>query len=118
VLNLLLPSLSEKTYLDLCCSSDPRLVLTKENTMADRRVTQSRKDEDGDITALCNPAEPWSPRLKANAIADIDNGIHVYFVDRAGYRTNVQVVDDPDGKYLRTTADTTSANNLDNLPDC
>jgi len=30
--------------------------------MADRQVTQSRKDSDGDILALCNPGEYWSPR--------------------------------------------------------
>lgn len=86
--------------------------------MAERRVTQSRKDKDGDITALCNPGEPWSPRHKGDAINDIDSGAHRYYVDRAGFKTYVHVVDDPDGKYLRTTADTESANNLDNLPNC
>lgn len=86
--------------------------------MPDRRVTQSRKDDDGAITALCNPTEYWSPRHKANAIADIENDINVYYVEEAGYRSIVHVVDDADGKYLRTMADKTSANNLDNLPDC
>ena len=86
--------------------------------MADRRVTQSRKDKDGDITALCNPAADWSPRYKSSAITDIEAGTHTYYVDQAGYRTEVNVVKDPKGKYLRTTADPTSKNNLDNLPDC
>ena len=86
--------------------------------MADRRVTQSGKNNEGDITALCNPTQFWSPRPKLSAISDIENAIHVYYVDRAGYRSNVQVIADPDGKYLRTTADRTSANNLANLPDC
>jgi len=86
--------------------------------MADRRVTQSRKDSDGDITALCNPGSTWSPRGKAGAIHDIDTETHTYFVDRAGYRTDVDVVNGPTGKYLRTTPDPTSDNNLDNLPDC
>jgi hypothetical protein len=86
--------------------------------MADRRVTHSRKDPDGDITALCNPGQTWSAALKSEAIRDIEGGSHTYYVDRAGYRTNVQVVVGATGKYLRTTADPSSANNLDNLPDC
>lgn len=86
--------------------------------MPDRRVTQSRKGDDGDITALCNPREYWSPRRKADAISDIENDIHVYYVDRAGHRSVVQVVNDRARTYLRTTADETSDNNLDNLPDC
>lgn len=87
--------------------------------MADRRVTRSRKDRDGDITALCNHGEYWSPREKHLVISDIELGHHSYYVDASGFRTNVQVITRPDGsKYLRTTADSTSRNNLDNLPDC
>jgi hypothetical protein len=40
--------------------------------MADRPVIQSRKDYDGDILALCNPHEYWSPRVKRDAINDIN----------------------------------------------
>ncbi len=29
--------------------------------MAERKVTQSYKDKDGDITALCIPSATWSP---------------------------------------------------------
>jgi hypothetical protein len=84
--------------------------------MAGRRVTQTRKNNQGDITALCNPAESWSPRRKVDAISDIESNAHTYYVDRDGHRTNVHVVDGPTGKYLRTTADSGSANNLDNIP--
>lgn len=85
----------------------------------DRRVTQSRKDKDGDITGLCSPGASWSPRSKADVISDIENGTHSYYVDAAGYRTDVSVVKHPNGsKYLRTSTDKTSKNNLDNLPDC
>ncbi len=83
--------------------------------MADRRVRQTGKDSDGDITSLCNTGEAWSPRSKADAVNDIRSGTHDYFVDEAGFRTNVNVTVDGD---LRTTADRTSRNNLDNLPDC
>ncbi|MGH7752739.1 MAG: DUF3892 domain-containing protein [Gemmatimonadales bacterium] len=86
--------------------------------MADRRVTQTRKDKDRDITALCNPSEAWSPHAKHDAIRDIEQRAHTYYVDRADQRTDVHVVNGPTGKYLRTTADPSSANNLDNLPDC
>lgn len=85
--------------------------------MADRRVRQTAKDRDGDITALCNAGEFWSPRQKGSAINDIETETHTYFV-REGNRVEVGVVNGPTGKYLRTDADPGSANNLDNLPDC
>ena len=86
--------------------------------MADRRVTRTGKDNDGDITKLCNSAANWSPRTRAVAVRDIENGDHTYYVDEAGSRTNVRVVTVNGKKHLRTTADKTSKNNLDNLPDC
>lgn len=87
--------------------------------MADRRVTHTGKDRDGDILCLCNGGETWSPRQKANAIYDIDNQIHSYYVLwTGGQRTDIQVVNGPRGKYLRTDRDNTTRNNLDDLPDC
>ncbi len=86
--------------------------------MADRRVTHSRKDRDGDITALCNPGESWSPPAKADAIRDIDNNIHTYHVLAGGRRVGIHVVNGPTGKYLRTDPDLTDRNNLDDLPNC
>jgi hypothetical protein len=85
--------------------------------MADRRVRRTGKDQ-GDIISLCNPGEEWSPRVKADAISDIEGGIHRYYVREEGDVAWVSVVDGPTGKYLRTTADSSSKNNLDNLPDC
>ena len=86
--------------------------------MADRPVRKTRKDRDGDILALCNDGSPWSPRLKADAIRDIENRIHTYHVPWTDGRTEIRVVDGPTGKYLRTDRDNTSKNNLDDLPDC
>lgn len=86
--------------------------------MADRRVTATGKDADGDITKLCNGGESWSPRAKADAVRDIETKAHSYYVDRAGHRTEVHVVERGGKKYLRTDADSSSRNNLDNLPDC
>lgn len=59
--------------------------------MARREVTHSRKGSDGDITALCNPGAPWSPRSKADAIADIESGIHQYFVGVGEKEVDVHV---------------------------
>jgi len=87
--------------------------------MADRAVTKTRKDEDGDILALCNDGAVWSPRLKADAIVDIETGLHTYYVPWNAGRTEIRVVNDRfKGKYLRTDSDNTPRNNLDDLPDC
>jgi len=85
-----------------------------------RRVTRSRKDSKGNITAICNPDESWSPRLKDDAITDIDDkGLTYYVLQKGGTRAEIEVVDDPvKGKYLRTRPDQTVDNNLDNLPPC
>ena len=87
--------------------------------MADREVKRSGKDRDGDITRLCNSGESWSPRMKRDAINDIESNTHSYFVRwNGGDRTEIRVVNGPSGKYLRTDRDSTSKNNLDDLPDC
>lgn len=86
--------------------------------MTDRAVRNTRKDEDGDILALCNSGDYWSPRQKADAIQDIESGLHTYYVPWQSGRTTIHVVNGPNGKYLRTDRDDTSRNNLDDLPDC
>lgn len=85
--------------------------------MADRRVTHSRKNRDGDITAIGNPGQFWSPRLKADAISDIELRIHTYYVQWPEKRTEIRVVNGATGRYLRTDRDNTTRNNLDDLPD-
>lgn len=86
--------------------------------MADRRVTRTDKDEDGDITALCNPWADWKRRSKSLAISDIENGTHRYYVEVGDKEVDIHVVNGSTGKYLRTDPDKTSRNNLDDLPDC
>ena len=87
--------------------------------MARRAVIRTGKDKDGDIISLCNPEESWSPRSKQDAISDIESGTHIYYVPwTSGPHTEIEVVNGPRGKYLRTRRDGTSGNNLDNLPDC
>lgn len=87
--------------------------------MADRPVRKTGKNRDGDITSLCNAGDYWSPRSKADAIRDIEQGLHTYHVPWTSGRTEIRVVNDPvKGKYLRTDRDNTTRNNLDDLPDC
>ena len=82
--------------------------------MEDRFVTHVVKDEDGDILALCNPTEAWSPRNKTDVIADIESRKFNYL---AG--VEIHVVHDPDGMYLRTVPDGKGGElyNLDHLPE-
>lgn len=86
--------------------------------MADRPVRKTGKNDEGDITSLCDDGATWSPRYKADAIRDIENGTHTYYVPWKTGRTEIRVVDGQTGKYLRTDRDSTSKNNLDDLPDC
>ena len=86
--------------------------------MGERRVTRTGKDAEGDITQLCNPDSSWVSRSKEEAIGDIERWVHTYHVESGGRRSTVQVVEGPAGKYLRTSADGSDSNNLDNLPDC
>lgn len=86
--------------------------------MIERKVTKSQKDKDGDITALCNSGQPWSPRFKKDAISDIDSKICNYYVETEGKKVEVIVVNEAGKKYLRTSPDKTKKNNLDDLPDC
>lgn len=87
--------------------------------MAQRRVTATAKDGEGDILALCNAAQEWSPRSKNDAISDIRSKSHEYFViGDGGSRVYVRVIDGTTGPFLRTDPDRTTTNNLDELPDC
>lgn len=87
--------------------------------MTDRAVYKTKKDNDGDILALCNAGQYWSPRSKADAIRDIESGTIRYYVPWSdGTKTIIKVVNGATGKYLRTDKDQTSRNNLDDLPDC
>jgi hypothetical protein len=86
--------------------------------VAPRQVTHTRKDASGDITHLGGGVGAnWSPVATAAAIQQIRSGARTYFTSANGHSSFVRVVEDPDGPYLRTAADGTTANNLDQLPD-
>lgn len=84
--------------------------------MADRRVTKTGKDRDGDITSLCGA---WGSTTKSTAISEIGNGTNSYYVQDDRYRrADVHVVNGPTGKYLRSDPNSSCSDNLDSLPDC
>jgi hypothetical protein len=84
--------------------------------MTDRRVKRSGKDRDGDITSLCGD---WGSVTKATAIREIDGRANTYFVQDARLRrADVQVVNGPTGRHLRTDPNSSCSDNLDSLPDC
>ena len=85
--------------------------------MADRRVTRSGKNSDGDITKLCGPG--FGSVAKADAISHIENREHTYYTRDGASRADVHVVSHSRyGKYLTTRDDQSLRNNLDNLDNC
>lgn len=86
--------------------------------MAIRMVTKSRKGYSGDILALCNPVESWSPRYKFDVIRDIENGTHNYFVDLDGLRVSVTVLSDRGNKRLIAKDNNSINNALEELENC
>lgn len=83
--------------------------------MSSRAVSHSRKDQQGNITALGNPNGSWSPRLSSDIIRDIESGFHTYYGPWTTGSTQIRVVNGGYGKYLRTDSDGTTRNNLDDL---
>ncbi len=79
--------------------------------MAIREVKMCRKNDEGEIVVLFNPAAVWSPRLKNDAVNDIENDIHTYYVLNNGKRTDLKVISDSDGKHLSVNLN----NKLNNL---
>ena len=86
--------------------------------MADRRVTATRKNNNGYINVIGNPSETWSPRLKSAVVYDILTKTHKYYVMIDGKRIDIIVVNGLTGTYIRTDPDKTVRNILDELPDC
>jgi hypothetical protein len=74
-----------------------------------RQVKATGKDDDGDISSLRGG---FGDVPISQAIREIESGSARYAVGDS----EVTVVNGPTGKYLRTTPDSTSSNNLDDLP--
>ncbi len=84
--------------------------------MAERLVTHTYRNTQGDILAIGNPEESWGQRQTEWAIDDIVREIHEYNVQGSNGLRRIYVVNGQYGPYLRTVPDSTEGNNLDNLP--
>jgi len=72
------------------------------------------KDPNGNITALCNVGQSWSPRPIKDVLRDINSGMKSYYVQEQPRRSYVRAV----SGALQTTADATDKNHLAGLPIC
>jgi hypothetical protein len=79
----------------------------------DRRIKATQKDKNGNIIALCNPGEDWSPMSKDAVLKDIRGAKRSYYVQELPQKIYVRGAA---GNTLQTTLDKTSKNNLNNLP--
>jgi hypothetical protein len=86
--------------------------------MANRLVTKTRKGYAGNILALGNPDESWSPRFKNDAIRDIECGVHNYFIEHGGVQIPIVVSFVKGSKYLVTNTNNKSTNKLGQLENC
>ncbi len=79
----------------------------------DRRIKATQKDVNGNVIALCNPGESWSPVSKDAVLSDIRCARRSYYVQELPQKVYIRATRD---NTLQTTADKGSKNNLDNLP--
>lgn len=87
---------------------------SKEKSMSDARIKNVEKDRDGDITHV-GVSGDWKWTV-APVVTSIESGTNTFYV-MCPQRADVIVSSTHGGrKFLKTTADTTTKNNLDNLP--
>jgi hypothetical protein len=79
----------------------------------DRKVTSTKKDRKGNIVALCNAGQRWSPRRAQDVLEDIRAGRKSYYVQELANRVYVRALS---GDRLETTSDVNSQNSLGRLP--
>ena len=78
----------------------------------DRRVRTTQKDCEGNIVALCNSGQEWSPRRTRDVLRDIRCGQKSYYVQTEQGRRYVRAV----SGRLQTTADDADESLLSRLP--
>lgn len=82
--------------------------------MSDAQIKNVRKDRDGDITHV-GAKNSWDWTV-AEVVASIEAKTNTFYVN-CPQRADVYVAKTAAGrKFLKTTADTTTKNNLDELP--
>jgi hypothetical protein len=87
--------------------------------MADAQVTcinkQPRNNPHEGITHLGGAGWKWT---RQEVIDSIEAKTNTFYTLVGGKRANVEVINGPNGKYLRTRADGTLNDNLLSLPEC
>lgn len=87
---------------------------SKEKSMSDAQIKNVEKDRDGDITHV-GVSGRWKWTV-SETVASIESRSNTFYV-MCPQRADVVVRSKAGGrKYLKTTADTTTKNNLDSLP--
>lgn len=82
--------------------------------MSDSVIKNVEKNQDGDLTYV-GVANQWKWTV-AKVVTSIESGTNTFYV-MCPQRADVIVRSTAGGrKFLKTTADTTTKNNLDNLP--
>ncbi len=85
-----------------------------ENVVADAEIKNVRKDRSGNITHV-GVTGRWDWPV-TQVVASIESRSNTFYVN-CPQRADVYVAQTSAGrKFLKTTADTTTKNNLDNLP--
>lgn len=82
----------------------------------DRLITEICLDSMGNIAALADPGQWWSPRSWVQVVRDIENGVHTYCIDRRGLRLRITVAHGACGKYLQVLWDDVPCCNLHEIP--
>lgn len=80
--------------------------------MTNRLITENKISFNGNIIALYNPYESWSPRYKNDAIRDIESNNYNYFMMVNGKHVNIKVKVINGNKQLVYEKDETLSDNL------
>ena len=84
--------------------------------MVYRKVTTIEKDKTGNITALCNCGEWWSPRSSFEIMNDIEGSYYGYYVIVNSKKIKIKVINGLSGKYLGIDLGQTMQSHLSELP--
>ena len=94
---------------------NPKLRKNKGEIMGDYRITCRKVDRNGVLTHVGIS----NKRYTVKEIIDwINNKEHSFYTYEDNTKAIVEVVGSPPNEYLRSRADKTVHNNLDELPDC
>lgn len=84
-----------------------------------RKVTKTIKNQNGDIVALCNESELWSPKLKSVVIPEIELNINRYYIIIDHKEIDIHIFkNSSENKMLLATIPDSNENILFSLPDC